>query len=271
MPEILTLLRGKRERIGDSLEIKVIVVDVTDRAAARAYISANAPTTMDGGYILDSKNIELEEYYPKSRTCKGTLHYIPDPADESNALPDPGYSFNYVGGQMTAMEAINTTPYGEVPNDETVNLIHYNRDTHTIDGITLPKTENTVQYTKIIYLRESGFSLNTDLYNLYRYRYHTNNSPWGSWPEDSVLYLGASGNLNNRIWTINYQFSVGANRAEATDIIPGFTINKKAHEYAEAWLGNTKGTDGRVKRPIGVKVHQVYSQFALSLLKGLGS
>lgn len=277
MPSINILLKGHRLN-NSGWEIPARVFDVSSREEARAYAKANAPAK--SGFVLD--DVDVGEFFAMQHMVVVSLRYVEDKSDETNnPIPDPTYSFDYTGGQVFRQVAVNTQCYP--PIFETYcnalktslngvhprKVINYNRDEHTVDGVNLPILSDVVQYTKNVVVRASNFNLGTDLFNIYRYRLHVNTEAWGAFPALSVLFLGASGNLgDDDRWAISYKFAVGANRADATDIVAGISINKNAHDYVETWFDYIEGGE-LFKSPVGVKVHTVFSSFNFSLLKGI--
>lgn len=278
MPSMKILLKGQREN-KDGVDVPARVFGVTTRAEAISHAFANPPTM--SGFVLS--DVEAGEYYALQNMVLVTLRYKPDADDEErNPIPDPTYSFDYTGGQVFRQVAIDTACYpaafetyctalesgGE--NFSMKKPINFNRDERTVDGVNLPILSDVVQYTKNVVVKAENFSIDTDLFNIYRYRLHTNLEAWGAFPAKSVLFLGASGTLgSDDRWSISYKFAVGANRESATDIVTGFTINKNAHDYVEVWFDFVRGVSDLFKKPVGVKVHKVYNEVSFSLLNGV--
>lgn len=225
-------------------------------------------------------------------TTSAGVNMVVSAADDTKVIPDGiGVSADDVGAVMTILP---DSPEPWSPGDYTIEAIDlmvgtWKLDTspapvNTVGGIwtastgpnysqAIGVTNNSVAGTDI-FLPKFEFSVTVKTYpvtldflrTVLSISAHTNNDSWKGFDQDSVLYLGMTGQAQPEdFWTLTHKFAVGQNKIGLV-VTPSITLDKKAWEYLWCAYGLQQVNGLNLNVPRVAKVERVYDSADFNLL-----
>ena len=238
-----------------SIDVKYLVIDATDKTAALKAVWEEAPSEIEGS----SKKEMRVDGYENDRSLAISVIYErkenDEPAGDNEEEQEAVMNFECSTGSMHITNAIRQRiAYG---NQDASGLIgwHGAKAPNEVDGVDIVTASMRESYTKIMSVK--------DLDNSYRRKVQeltgtVNSSSFKGWKPGEVLFLGASYSAteSDKKVAVTFQFAIQPN--EASHMIGGVAVSKRGFEYVTT-ITDKVVTDGIPKAIIDtIHVNQVY-------------
>ena len=238
-----------------SIDVKYLVVDTTDKETAFMAVWDEAPNEVSGCF---KKEIRVDGY-ETDRSLSITVIYSPldsnssssDNEEEAEAV----MNFECSTGSMHITNAISQRiAFGKQDASGLIGW-HGAKAPNEVDGVDIITGTMRETYTKVMKV--------SDLNNSYRRKIQeltgsVNSTAFKGWKPGEVLFLGASYSAteSDKKVAVTFQFSIQPN--EASHMIGDIAVSKKGFEYVTAITDN-QVQDGTPKVVIDtIHINQVY-------------